>query len=86
MIIMEIVPVLLVITFSLEEFFTAAHDKNNVVWYWRFFSNTKRLQPTAVAFGRVTCELRVNLRKQGKGTSEDFQHYYTIFDHDCVHY
>jgi len=31
MIIMEIVPVLLVITFLLEEFFTAAHDKNNVV-------------------------------------------------------
>jgi len=25
------VPVLLVITFSLEEFFTAAHDKSNVV-------------------------------------------------------
>jgi len=37
MIIMEIVPVLLVITFSFEEFFTAAHDKSNVVWYWRFF-------------------------------------------------
>ena len=31
MITMEIVRVLLVITFSLEEFFTAAHDKSNVV-------------------------------------------------------
>jgi len=36
MIIMETVPVLLVITFSLEEFFTAAHDKSNVMWYWLF--------------------------------------------------